>query len=183
MKETGLLPNEKLCETCGAKFEAKFNGEKYCSDECRRTGSEKRAIANYERKKEEARLLGPRLKRCDCLQCGKQFFSERSTKLCSEACRRERQRNRYRHRTHGVEDGSYESMLRLQDARCLICKEIKRLVVDHCHVNGHVRGLLCSQCNSGLGFFHDSVENLSGAVRYLQERGTPDDPAILNPPN
>ena len=43
--------------------------------------------------------------------------------------------------------------------------------VDHCHVTGFVRGVLCRSCNSVLGFHRDSVEALAdrlpGAVAYL----------------
>jgi len=52
---------------------------------------------------------------------------------------------------------------------CKICGKDGYLYVDHCHAGGHVRGLLCPQCNSGLGMFKDSVENLSAAIRYLSE--------------
>lgn len=71
---------------------------------------------------------------------------------------------------YGVEDSVYDKMLKEQEAKCLICKQIKRLVIDHCHKDGHARGLLCSNCNTGLGFFGDNIENLSNAVLYLHER-------------
>ena len=40
-------------------------------------------------------------------------------------------------------------------------------VVDHCHTSGLIRGLLCRQCNSGLGMFKDSKPNLRRASEYL----------------
>jgi hypothetical protein len=56
---------------------------------------------------------------------------------------------------------------------CQICKKDRPLVVDHCHTTGKVRGLLCSQCNSGLGHIKDNVDYLKKMIEYL-ERGTTD---------
>lgn len=55
---------------------------------------------------------------------------------------------------------------------CEICKVYKgrRLVVDHNHESGNIRGLLCSQCNLGLGNFGDDPEVLKLAIKYLKER-------------
>jgi hypothetical protein len=39
--------------------------------------------------------------------------------------------------------------------------------IDHCHATGRVRGVLCSRCNLGLGYFRDNPENLANAVSYL----------------
>lgn len=41
-------------------------------------------------------------------------------------------------------------------------------VVDHCHTDGHIRGILCNECNRGLGYFHDSREALHRATLYVQ---------------
>jgi len=66
---------------------------------------------------------------------------------------------------------SYDKMFLEQEGKCLICKRCdERLVVDHCHTTGKVRGLLCSGCNRGLGFFNDRAENLQKAAEYLYDR-------------
>lgn len=73
---------------------------------------------------------------------------------------------------------SYEKYLEMkksQSNKCLICeadeKESKngRLVVDHCHSTGKIRGLLCDKCNNGLGRFNDNIETLRSAINYLSE--------------
>ena len=79
----------------------------------------------------------------------------------------------YYFRTYKLRHGSYAKMLKLQDGKCLICKTEesqlnKKLVVDHCHTTGKVRGLLCSLCNSGLGFFKDNPKILENAITYLE---------------
>lgn len=61
-----------------------------------------------------------------------------------------------------------------QNYRCKLCdrpeSECHRgLHVDHCHVTGVFRGLLCHSCNTGLGSLRDSVEILTKAIQYLQK--------------
>lgn len=54
-----------------------------------------------------------------------------------------------------------------QALRCAICGVETRLVIDHDHSTGLVRGLLCPPCNSGLGMFRDRTEALGAAIAYL----------------
>lgn len=46
-------------------------------------------------------------------------------------------------------------------------KQMGNKTVDHCHTTGQVRGVLCENCNKGLGLFKDSPERLLSAARYL----------------
>lgn len=46
---------------------------------------------------------------------------------------------------------------------------VRRLAVDHCHSTGKIRGLLCHNCNTGLGKLGDSIESLTKALNYLKE--------------
>lgn len=46
-------------------------------------------------------------------------------------------------------------------------EELDALDIDHCHTTGVRRGMLCQNCNFGLGLFHDSTELLSVAIEYL----------------
>lgn len=56
-----------------------------------------------------------------------------------------------------------------QNSRCAICeKKVEKLCVDHCHKKDTFRGLLCRECNAGLGSFYDNIEFLKSAIKYLQ---------------
>jgi len=63
-------------------------------------------------------------------------------------------------------------MLAHQGGVCAICKRApqdgKMLCVDHCHLTGAVRGLLCSNCNSALAFFREEPDALRAAIAYLR---------------
>lgn len=62
----------------------------------------------------------------------------------------------------------FELMLADQDGKCGIClDDVPVLNIDHCHVTGRVRGLLCMRCNLGLGQFRDSPELIQKALKYL----------------
>ena len=50
---------------------------------------------------------------------------------------------------------------------CVICGSDEKLVVDHCHTTGQVRGMLCGHCNRGLGHFRDDPTLLEFARIYL----------------
>lgn len=63
-------------------------------------------------------------------------------------------------------------MLAAQKKACLICKLVRKLLVDHCHITKRVRGLLCKQCNTGIGMFRDKVDLLNAAILYLNEQET-----------
>lgn len=59
-------------------------------------------------------------------------------------------------------------MVQRQGGRCAICKKVpKKLVVDHNHVTGELRGLLCLSCNFCIGNAHDDVSILQSAIDYL----------------
>lgn len=80
-------------------------------------------------------------------------------------------------RFFGITPEQYQEMLSKQEGVCMICKEppSKRdkwvLHIDHNHVTGKIRGLLCSSCNVGLGQFKDDKELLIKAAHYLEVSG------------
>lgn len=68
---------------------------------------------------------------------------------------------------YGISLKDYEEMYKKQDGSCLICTdEHDTLVVDHCHDTGEVRGLLCHNCNVGIGMFKHNDLLLKAAGGY-----------------
>ena len=69
---------------------------------------------------------------------------------------------------YGITAADYDERMAAQGGRCAVCRERAAQHVDHDHVFGHVRGLLCSGCNQGLGNFRDDVRHMTAAVDYLE---------------
>ena len=111
-----------------------------------------------------------------CKGCAKEFVRSSPTQIyCTSQCQQD---NSYLLTRYGITKLDYEHMLEEQGRVCAIClrddSQVKtrmhmRLVVDHCHTTGKVRGLLCHRCNQGLGLFDDNPEALLQAVEYLSE--------------
>jgi Autographiviridae endonuclease VII len=74
---------------------------------------------------------------------------------------------------YGLTFEDYDRMLSEQNNSCKICKESPKytLRVDHSHKTSKVRGLLCNECNKGLGLFKDNPTLLRKAADYLNEYG------------
>lgn len=90
---------------------------------------------------------------------------------------------------YGITKEDYDRMLEQQEGQCAICGvtspgwpsiESGTFHVDHNHRTGEVRGLLCSTCNQGLGYFKDDPGLLSAAAAYLRARQ--DLPAVPGAP-
>lgn len=77
-----------------------------------------------------------------------------------------------RRRKYGLEPEEYDAMVAARVGRCDICGEQPdgALCVDHDHGTGQVRGLLCQDCNKGLGCFRDNPVFIERANDYLQEK-------------
>lgn len=92
----------------------------------------------------------------------------------------DRKRNNRLKRIYGLSEQDYIEMLKLQGGVCAICSgpptsHHKKYVVDHDHVTGNIRGLLCHKCNSTLGFFNDDALILYRAAHYLTKNRFPEE--------
>jgi len=59
-------------------------------------------------------------------------------------------------------------MAEKQKNKCLICDSEEKLVIDHNHKTGKIRGLLCSNCNCAIGLLKDDSTILESAITYLE---------------
>ena len=110
-----------------------------------------------------------------CTQCGavkekRQFSKAKLGKdglkaKCKDCCRSYEMQ-----RVYGITLETYDTMLAEQGGCCAICgtSTIKgRFAIDHCHKTGKVRGLLCFDCNTGIGKLKDKPSLLLAAYNYL----------------
>ena len=81
---------------------------------------------------------------------------------------------RRRLRKYGLTVDTFDNLVVAQDGNCAICgrpeSSRKRLCIDHNHVTGRVRGLLCVQCNAALGQMDDQPDRLRKAAEYLEKQ-------------
>lgn len=102
-------------------------------------------------------------------------YKQRWRRKHPEKDQQQRMRHRERTRSHykwlrwkyGLTEEAYDQALADQQYACAICKAETLLVVDHNHGTNQVRGLLCNDCNYGLGRFKDDVGRLLRAADYL----------------
>lgn len=91
---------------------------------------------------------------------------------------RKKEKRSWLGRKYGISIDDYDRMLSAQNGKCGIClRKFEPLtkkrawhtpVVDHDHVTGKVRALLCGPCNSGIGYFKDDIGRLEAAAKYLK---------------
>jgi hypothetical protein len=149
---------------------------------CSKCGEEKEATQFY-------KVAGGKRLRSECKTCTNAYHKRyRNTEEGAAATRRARLNYKLkpdnvlrdaqnksewaRFKKYGMVKSDYAKMLNDQAYQCLICSKHHSktkfgLVVDHCHLTGQVRGLLCDSCNRGLGFFTDSADTLTAAANYL----------------
>ena len=72
---------------------------------------------------------------------------------------------------YGLSKEGYFNLLESQGGHCAICPSTERLVVEHNHATGEVRGIVCNKCNTALGMADDNVARLINLARYLTTNG------------
>jgi hypothetical protein len=74
-------------------------------------------------------------------------------------------------RRYGIGAADVDELIKQQANVCVICGRDDPDQVDHDHNTGKVRGVLCFNCNGGLGQFSDDTERLTNAIDYIESGG------------
>jgi hypothetical protein len=83
-------------------------------------------------------------------------------------CRARRESDARFLREYGLSREALRELIESQGGVCAVCRERPAEHVDHDHVFGQVRGVLCFSCNAALGQFRDRVDLLQAAIDYLE---------------
>jgi Recombination endonuclease VII len=158
------------CEKCGEK---NWNKENKCQTCLNAKARENRANASEEQKAKQ--LAHFRSRKIHRYATHKIWASANPEKMRAKSMRA----------NYKIDTEEYARILATQNGRCAICNEsesiikngkLRKLSIDHNHAccskrscGKCIRGILCQTCNSGLGFFQDSIELLLSAVSYLRK--------------
>ena len=127
-----------------------------------------------------------------CIKCGgaPRINDHKYCRVCWNAYMRSRysydqQRDRQLYANYGLSLDEYNALSHAQDDVCAICKQpemhrpggkkrtkniVPMLHVDHNHVTGKIRGLLCSECNTALGMLREDPKRIKALLKYLKDR-------------
>lgn len=77
-------------------------------------------------------------------------------------------------RRYGITLQGRDEILRKQNFKCAVCdsptpSSRKGWVVDHCHNNKKIRGILCQSCNLALGHSKEDIQRLRSLIRYIKK--------------
>ena len=87
--------------------------------------------------------------------------------------RKRKSRKHWLKSKYNISPSQWDTLFVFQNKRCAICKTDTPSgktgwCIDHCHKTNKVRGILCHNCNVGIGNLHDDILILEEAVRYLK---------------
>jgi Recombination endonuclease VII len=177
---------EVICERCGIAFykrkdHALKNKYHFCSTNCHN------CFQQESRKTEEGLKL---CSGCNTPKSTDNFYLRANGKSLRARCkdcnetRRKKIYSSTKHREQslkhqfGMSNNDYKILFNTQEGRCAICLKSesivdggtgnpKNLAVDHCHLSGVIRGLLCYKCNLLIGMAQDNTSILHRAINYL----------------
>jgi hypothetical protein len=117
-----------------------------------------------------------------CVECGVRSRSGKDSRYCTECRTTYMQAYRASHPQHkvvaqrwhrkhiyGLSDVEYKALYLAQAGLCAACGSQEKLVVDHDHVTGNVRGLLCHTCNVLLGSIEKDQERVEKVMEYFDK--------------
>lgn len=162
------------CLFCERTYES-TTWSKYCNPICRAYASN--VAAGRYTKVYALQLHAVRGTKRACEICGRKFKlipRKPNQRYCSYQCGNKAQNakdklGKHLRSRYGITEEMYNRLLELQNGLCMLCRDKpddRRLVVDHDHETGRVRGLLCHTCNLHLGWYEKWHEQ---AKHYLAQ--------------
>lgn len=117
--------------------------------------------------------------RCKNLKPETDFYERKERKSGLQSwcknCKKAHHYLKYDLKKYGLTAERYNEMLKSQFGRCFICLENEprsgaRLAVDHSHVTGRIRSLLCSRCNAAVGMLRESPMIAESVFLYVSSQ-------------
>lgn len=187
----------KVCASCGIEYSGRNPNAIYCSSHCKEVErTKRRVIPSRKRPMTSGRCcewcgssidhMAPQAKWCDpacfrqaradeglrefnagrvCRICDQPLAADVAKQVvyCSAACRRVQQRAAI----YGITGRQWVEYRRAAGG-CEICADPAADYIDHSHVDGSFRGVLCTRCNAALGLMLDDPARLRAAAEYLE---------------
>lgn len=182
-----LAIEPRVCKRCGNTFRPTARGQKYCGHQRVRDTCSWQA-AQESTKKWMAENPDKMIRYRERWEENIRNDPERHAKHLER-------RRRQHLRRHGLTVEEYDRLHQRQGHVCAICgasagradglsrmmRSKEDLAVDHDHSTGAIRGLLCDDCNIGLGLFFDDPAHLRAAADYLERcrQGGPNWSAVM----
>ena len=163
----------RKCSKCGVdKTPSEFRKNQYQCKPCHSASVIEWQRNNKERVREKSkRWYQNPTNRAKSLEGGRKRWKN----ISPEQKRRKYDATNARHKImlYGITSEQINEMVSKQKGVCALCGKLptngrwKKLVVDHDHQTGKIRGLLCNPCNVGLGALGDTIESIERAMSYL----------------
>lgn len=176
-------PNKKICDGCKTRRNRERNAENYRRKTASKRGARRLCEQCGRELPEDARAA---LRFCKNEECVRQRQRQRwsAWRGREEEAGRFREKindyqRTYRERTgytrdwelrkkYGITLPEWLAMVDAADGKCEICGDDKEtLCVDHDHITGKIRGVLCRRCNRAVGQLGDTADHLKNALAYL----------------
>lgn len=158
------------CLQCHTEIEGKST-KKYCSQHC---ANKFNRLKTLDKRKIEKRKWD-----IENIEWKRQYENERLKVNKDLRSYRKKYLKNYKRpyilkKNFGISEEQWNQLRKQQNYQCAICgiteeENKKNLAIDHDHSTGEIRGLLCSNCNAGIGFLKDSPEYINKAYKYLTD--------------
>lgn len=179
----------KICRKCGTEKwldnfydDARFPDgiDIHCSD-CRKQKVKKWRDSNLEKAREVSKNSYAKNPEPNKIRANEWYYKNHARQLEYNKNRRLNNPRKLKSdklkSSFGITIEQYEAISDRQNHCCAICgtpqaEQRRKMAVDHDHITGKVRALLCGNCNVGLGNFKDSEQILTKAIKYLYDHRT-----------